>query len=190
MTLIPLRDQVFPTDHVAVVLTAICKGDRADGEDLVAALEQLAGKRLPQDLTRYLLDLSSGKLRKPRGRPAKSRAGIDWIMAQVDKAYPVRLKHYQAKTARQRAAARAHGDIPAVGGLSPRELAYRDILKHCTKNKMVPNMTLESFMNVHSLWKSKIAAREFSEDFDLEFDARVDEAVSAIKRRRPPPLSP
>lgn len=168
---IPVDKQILPPDYLTSALVAAESGEPVSGDDLLLAIEQSIGRRLPEKV-RGLVCGATIPAGRTRGRPSNFGANRDFAMATIDICYPRLLRKFQNECRKQRAAARVAGHKLARAEKSPSELAYRFILKH--RKKLFGAITWEALRNMHSQWQH---GRFHSNKVELDsedFDAAIE----------------
>jgi hypothetical protein len=150
MQKVPFEKQILPPDYLSSAITNAKAGKLVSGDDLLHAVEQGIGLRLPEAV-RGLVRQSTIPARKARGRPRSSGAALDFALLTVDQRHPPLLRKYQDEARTRRAAAEAGGAKLPKTDHSPSERAYRRILT--TMQKDFGNIDWKALRNLHIRWK-------------------------------------
>lgn len=158
---IPLEQQRLHRDALTFLLEERSVGHALRGGDLLRAVEDWAGRRLPSSLRALFPEFATSP-RGDQGRKAEKRAKEDFVMEEMDARYEELLKLYQAEEQPNRSA----------DYLPPSARVYFELLRERAAD--FGPITWEALRNRHSAWRT---ARSYpieklgtSEDYEAEID--------------------
>jgi hypothetical protein len=181
MQKVPFEKQILPPDYLSSAITNAKAGKLVSGDDLLHAVEQGIGLRLPEAV-RGLVRQSTIPARKARGRPRSSGAALDFALLTVDQRHPPLLRKYQDEARTRRAAAEAGGAKLPKTDHSPSERAYRRILT--TMQKDFGNIDWKALRNLHIRWKKGCFHRaENPGDGPEDVEEAIEQYLASLKPR-------